>query len=76
MVKLLVTLKPNTSYRWISGKLLHVLPRGSSIHIESKDDTKGEIATHAIVEVLSQKELDISRAIRLISPQIVSVSRA
>lgn len=72
MVKLLVTFKWNTSVEWASEKFEKIGLDGSrfSYFLQIPGSPR------MVVEVAEEDELKYSRAIRMISPQVISVSRA
>ena len=75
MVKLVVTLKPNTSAHWFLEKLRGLSFNGTNPLVNSYQ-ANCAVTTGITVEVPKEEELTYSRAIRMISPQVVSVSRA
>lgn len=72
MVLLKVQLRPNTSLEWIWGKILKFVKYEDQSLFDINEAPDGT----TIVNVSEEDEIVISRAIRLISPLVIDVSRA
>ena len=71
MITLRVTFKPNTSSDWAENKLLGLGLQGSDITIYEE----AGVLTSARIKIAKEDELKYSRAIRMISPQVISVEK-
>ena len=71
MVILRVVFKPNTSCDWAEDKLLQLGLSGSKITMYEEEG----VLTSARIKVSKKDEARYSRAIRMVSPQIISVEK-